>query len=174
VPLGVDTALFRPGRPLPLRALAPKTPVPISGVGGTIPRKGFDVLLAAYGRAFTASDDVCLVVKDMGVGTFYQGQTSEGLLAQFRAQPDAPEVEYLDRPLSPQELAGLYASCDCLVLPYRGEGFGLPITEAMATGLPVIVTGGSGTGLLRRDDGLPGAGAGGLPAGEPRRRLGDC
>ena len=40
-----------------------------------------------------------------------------------------------------EELAGLYAACDCLVHPYRGEGFGLPIAEAMACGLPAIVTG---------------------------------
>ena len=38
------------------------------------------------------------------------------------------------------QAAALYRSCDVLVLPYRGEGFGLPIAEAMATGLPVIAT----------------------------------
>ena len=59
----------------------------------------------------------------------------------MRATPGAPEVEYLDRPLTEEELAGLYAACDCLVSPYRGEGFGLPIAEAMACGLPVVVTG---------------------------------
>src|SRR5262249_50983681 len=59
----------------------------------------------------------------------------------YLAQPGNPEIEYLDRPLSSEELAGLYTACDCLVHPYRGEGFGLPIAEAMACGLPVIVTG---------------------------------
>ena len=58
----------------------------------------------------------------------------------FRDKPAAPEIEYFDQELSRDELAGLYAACDCLVHPYRGEGFGLPIAEAMACGLPVIVT----------------------------------
>jgi len=109
-------------------------------VGGTIDRKGFDLLLGAYGRTFRQSDDVCLVVKDMGVGTFYKGQTGEQLIAQFRSQPGAPEIEYLSQELTPEELAGLYAVCDCLVHPYRAEGFGMPIAEALACGRPVIVT----------------------------------
>jgi glycosyltransferase involved in cell wall biosynthesis len=44
--------------------------------------------------------------------------------------------------LTEDEMAGLYTACDVLVHPYRGEGFGLPILEAMACGLPVIVTNG--------------------------------
>src|SRR5262249_54484180 len=102
---------------------------------------GFDLLLEAYARAFTADEDVCLVVKDMGVGTIYQGQTAEAAIARLQAQPGAPAVEYLDQPLAEDELAGLYTACDCLVHPYRAEGFGLPIAEAMACGLPVIVPG---------------------------------
>src|SRR5262249_29451367 len=114
-------------------------------VGGTIPRKGFDVLLGAYRRAFTKSDDVCLVVKDMGVGTFYRGQTAGNLIEQFRSDPDAPEILYSTDDLSDEALPRLYAACDVLVQPYRGEGFGLPVLEAMACGLPVVVTAGGPT-----------------------------
>ena len=37
-------------------------------------------------------------------------------------------------------LASLYRGCDVFVLPYRGEGFGMPLVEAMACGKPVITT----------------------------------
>jgi glycosyltransferase involved in cell wall biosynthesis len=36
-------------------------------------------------------------------------------------------------------MPGLYATCDCLVHPCRGEAYGLTIAEAMACGLPVVV-----------------------------------
>ena len=60
VPPGVDPDRFRPDlEPLPLPT---DKRVKLLFVGGTITRKGFDALLSAYARAFTASDVVCLVV----------------------------------------------------------------------------------------------------------------
>lgn len=38
-----------------------------------------------------------------------------------------------------EDMAGLYASADCGVFPSRGEGWGLPIHECIATGVPTIV-----------------------------------
>ena len=94
VPLGVDC-----------RALSPRaTPLPVPTrkrfkflfVGGTIHRKGIDVLLDAWARAFTAADDVCLVIKDMGAGSFYQGQTAQGRIGEQQRRPGAAEIVYRD------------------------------------------------------------------------------
>src|SRR5262249_49081686 len=124
IPLGADPEHFRPDVP-PLPLMTRKR-FKFLFVGGTLWRKGIDVLLDAYTRAFNRGDDVCLVIKDMGVGTFYRGQTAEAHIAEIRAAAAAPEIVYLNRELSDEELAGLYTACDCLVHPYRGEGFGLP------------------------------------------------
>jgi glycosyltransferase involved in cell wall biosynthesis len=138
IPLGVDPTQFHPNA-IPL-SLPTRKQFRFLFVGGTIRRKGFDLLLAAYARAFTATDDVCLVVKDLGTGTFYAGQTGEKQVAAFRDRPGTPEIVYLTDPLPADQMPRLYAACDCLVLPFRGEGFGLPIAEAMACGRPVITT----------------------------------
>lgn len=139
VPNGVDTTLLTPDA-LPLQLKTTKR-FRFLFVGGTIHRKGIDLLLGAYFRTFTAADDVCLVIKDMGGASVYEGQTAGELIERFQQDPRAPEIEYLDRTLTPAEMAGLYTACHCLVHPYRGEGFGLPIAEAMACGLAPIVTG---------------------------------
>jgi glycosyltransferase involved in cell wall biosynthesis len=139
VPNGVDTATLTPdATPLQLRTAKNFR---FLFVGGTIQRKGIDLLLGAYFHNFRVADNVCLVIKDMGGATVYEGQTAQDVIERFQQQQGAPEIEYIDRILTPLEMAGLYTACQCLVHPYRGEGFGLPIAEAMACGLAPIVTG---------------------------------
>ena len=140
VPNGIDPEKFRSDAKL--LPLGTQKTFKFLFVGGTIHRKGPDVLLEAYLKSFTAQDDVCLVIKDFGGKSFYAGQTMEQAIQEIQGRPDAPEILYLNDELPPESLPGLYTACDCLVHPYRGEGFGLPVLEAMACGLPVIVTGG--------------------------------
>jgi glycosyltransferase involved in cell wall biosynthesis/tetratricopeptide (TPR) repeat protein len=143
IPNGVDTQKFRPGvKPL---KLSTKKKFKFLFVGGTIHRKGPDILLEAFSQAFTASDDVCLVVKDFGGDSCYRGQTAADAIRALQQKPGAPEIIYLDQEISSDEMPSLFAACDCLVLPYRGEGFGMPVLEAMACSLPVIVTAGGAT-----------------------------
>ena len=92
------------------------------------------------------------MIKDFGGQSVYAGPTFEAKIRAAQSQPGAPEIIYLNEELPPDALPGLYAACDCLVLPYRGEGFGLPVLEAMACGRPVIVTAGGATDDFVRDD----------------------
>ena len=150
VPNGIDPGQFRPEAPA--RPLATKKKFKFLFVGGTIGRKGPDVLLKSYLKSFTAADDVCLVIKDFGGQSVYKGMTFAEQIKAVQAQPNAPEILYLDSELASEELPGLYTACDCLVHPYRGEGFGLPVLEAMACGLPVIVTGGGAADDFANDE----------------------
>ncbi len=143
VPNGVDPNLFQPnGRVFELQT---KKKLKFLYVGGTTFRKGFDVLLQSYVSAFTSKDDVVLVVKDMGTESVYRGQTSEEMINAVINTPGSPEIIYIKEYLTEEEMASLYRACDVFVSPYRGEGFSLPALEAMASGLPVIVTEGGAT-----------------------------
>ncbi len=104
-------------------------------VSSAFPRKGVDVLLRAYFEAFDGSSPVSLVLK-----TFPNPHNRVGeLLAELRAtHRDPPDVRWIDREFEDSELDALYGLADCYVHPARGEGFGLPVAEAMAAGLPVI------------------------------------
>jgi len=143
LPHGIDPQKFRPNvTALPLNT---NKKFKFLFVGGTIGRKGADLLLQAYLETFTAADDVCLVIKDFGGKSVYAGQTITDKVRDAQQKPNAPEVLYLDQELAGDDVPRLYVACDCLVHPYRGEGFGLPVLEAMACALPVIVTAGGST-----------------------------
>ncbi len=110
-------------------------------VSSCFPRKGADVMLRAYGRAFRASDDVSLVIK-----TFANphNEIHRWLEEARENDPDFPEVIILEGDYTDTQLKALYQQCHALVAPSRAEGFGLPMAEAMLSGLAVITTGWSG------------------------------
>lgn len=124
---GVDTRLFRPGKPhvvgMPLRLLF---------VGDDFERKGGLDLLAAM-RSLTGMAELDIVSNgDVGV-----------LPSGVRAH----------RGLSPQasELVDLYRSADVFVLPSRGDCLAQAIVEAQACAIPVVSTSVGALGEVVRD-----------------------
>jgi glycosyltransferase involved in cell wall biosynthesis len=143
LPWGVDPAIYNAGiAPLDVDS---ETAFVFLFVGGTIWRKGIDILLDAYLAEFSPNDDVALIVKAAGSSTFYQKQNVSDRIVGLMQRTDVPIVRYSSADLPETELAALYRRADILVLPYRGEGFGLPVLEAMACGTAPLVTNGGAT-----------------------------
>eukprot|EP00759_Apiculatamorpha_spiralis_P054498 PhF_6_TR6953/c1_g1_i1/m.10224 len=57
---------------------------------------------------------------------------------------DVPHVVTITAPLQESELISIYHMCDSFVLPTHGEGWGLPVIQAMSIGMPTITTNYSG------------------------------
>ncbi len=113
-------------------------PTTILHVSSCFPRKGLDVLLAAWAAAFRATDNVRLVIKSFP----NPHNDAAAQIATLRARhPDLAPIELIDRDLDPDALLALYRDADAMVLPSRGEGFNMPAAEAIAAGLALVVTG---------------------------------
>lgn len=110
-------------------------------VSSCFPRKGVGALLSAYGQAFTSNDPVALIIK-----TFPNPHNEAGILLEEckATYPNYPEVRLIEEDLSESQLKALYEQSHALVAPSRAEGFGLPMAEAMLSGMPVITTGWGG------------------------------
>jgi glycosyltransferase involved in cell wall biosynthesis len=103
-------------------------------------RKSPEELIKAYTKAFSASDDVTLIIKS------YPNATNRfpDLLKEFGSKQDLPQIIYIEEDLSDEGMVALYETAHCYVSPSRAEGFNLPALEAMHLGIPVITTGWSG------------------------------
>jgi hypothetical protein len=154
IPIGIDAPLFAPDGPkldLPNRRRTA-----FLSVFDWNERKGPDVLLRAWARAFGPDDDVVLYLRT-GLSTV---GARGGPLEEIRALGIDPAhmapIEIIDAPLPINAYAALFRSVDAFVLTSRGEAFCIPLLEAMASGLPVIGTGyGGSADFLDETTGYP-------------------
>jgi 1,2-diacylglycerol 3-alpha-glucosyltransferase len=117
-------------------------------VGRLVPEKGVFDLLEAYAKL--ESD----VRSDVGLVFAGDGVSREELLK--RAKQMSPGTVCFPGFAQREELAGLYALAETLVLPTHSDPWGLVVNEAMACGLPIIVSNVAGCAADLVEDGWNG------------------
>ena len=110
-------------------------------VSSCFPRKGVDILIEAFSKTFNSDENVELVIK-----TFANPHNDVANLIALakNAYPNSASIRLIEHSLPDDELKDLYLNSIALVAPSRGEGFGLPMAEAMLMNIPVVTTGYSG------------------------------
>jgi len=157
IPLPVDAAPFADLRRPPAGG-----PPEVLILGRVTPQKGFDLLLPAFRLLLDRLPSARLTVA---------GPDERGHLAEVRAAAErlglAGAVAFTGH-VDAAGRAALFERAALLVAPSRHENFGLAVAEAMAAGLPVVVS-----DQVRTGPDIAAAGAGLVIPGDPVR-LGDA
>ncbi len=155
VPHGVNTQLFRPQPEIRDKVRdeleIPRDAFLVGMVGANraspqLPRKGFSQAFDAFAQFASDHDDVWMYVHaDATEGQ--RGINLDVLATALKAMVDYdtshirfPPLEMFHLGFTKEGMANLYQAFDVLLNPSLGEGFGVPIIEAQACGVPVIAS----------------------------------
>lgn len=141
VPMDLDNLLVRP---LKSKAKKPFT----FGVSATyIDRKNNEKLFDAFIQAFGNNKDFRLKIHgrydDARLGIYKR-------LLRKKRKLKLTNVEFIKKPISQKEYIEFLESLDCYVSISKGEGFSLTPREAMALGIPSILTDNTGQSTICR------------------------
>jgi glycosyltransferase involved in cell wall biosynthesis len=148
VPHAVDTDAFSP---MPRAKARERTKLPedafvvgmVAANKGNPSRKAFPEALEAFAAFARAKEDALLYMHTSVAGKYVNGVNLAPIvqaldLADKVVFSDQYRIDHL--PTDTEGMKATYASFDVLLNPSRGEGFGIPILEAQACGIPAIVT----------------------------------
>jgi len=142
IPEGIDPQLFHPLQPK-RQDIAEIKGFKFLFIGQYSERKGMPALIKAFDEEFHQTPDVWLVLSSHFAWPFEADFNLHKKIQSLNLKA-SEKIIIVPNDQSHQKVASLYTSCDCFISANRSEGWGLPITEAMACGLPVIVTNFSG------------------------------
>lgn len=131
VPLGVDTNIFKPKNEN--REGAYK----FFNIGKWEIRKGHDVLVECFNRAFEAEDNVEL---HMLCSNPFIGNENNEWEHFYKKSKLGNKIRIHSRLSNHSDVADFINNMNCGVFPARAEGWNLDLLESMSCGIPVIAT----------------------------------
>jgi glycosyltransferase involved in cell wall biosynthesis len=136
VPVGLDASRFeRLPAPGTFRAAFPAIGGPfLLFLGRLSPQKGLDLLLAAFQRLLASHPDLWLVI----AGPDYRGYEAE--VREMTRSLGLEHRVVFPGLLDHDAKLAAFVDAERFVLPSYAENFGVVITEALACGLPVVIS----------------------------------
>jgi len=102
-------------------------------------RKGIDILVKAFSKAFSKEDKAQLLIKTYLLDNGSHGSDHiKNTIDNWKSGSTA-NIKVFDRVIPDSQIPDLYKLANIFVSATRGEGFGIPIAEAMAANKLVIV-----------------------------------
>ncbi len=138
IPNGVDTNLFYPAK-------KSNPDLVILFVGRLIERKGVDTLINAFAKVLNVIPCHLIIAGDGNQRTHLESLANR--LGLSKSIDFLGVVEHKDLP-------EIYRKSDIYVLPSKNEGMSNTCLEAIASGLPVIITETGGTAELLKGNGI--------------------
>ena len=115
----------------------------VLGLGRVVQKKGFDLLISAFGQLAQQHSDVGLVIAGAGPE-----------LGRLRAQVELSGLQdrvHFPGSLTRERVASVMAGAEMFVMPSRVEPFGIVVLEAWAAHVPVVVSAHGGAPEFVRD-----------------------
>lgn len=140
----IDLSEWTPDGPVTSISEIPSNSVKFMFVGDWIPRKNYHDLIIGYLSAFSGVKDAALIIKTWSNQPGQEGRKNiENAVRHYGDKIqgiDKPKIYLLTDMIEESSMIQLMRGMDVYTTVSHGEGFDLPMVQAMALGKPVVAT----------------------------------